>query len=142
MKKLLTATAAMALMSGTAYAGGHAKEVKLGILFGFTGPIESLAPAMGSGAELVPRPEPVFEQPRLFARFAGITFDKDRPRGAREPPDTVIAAPDGRCSVNSAQYHRSMPWLATAGSGDVLAGFIAGLLARGLPPMEAAETAP
>lgn len=56
-------------------------------------------------------------------------------------PDTVIAAPDGRCSINSAQYERAAPWLATAGSGDVLAGFITGLLARGLNPMQAAETA-
>lgn len=56
-------------------------------------------------------------------------------------PDTVIAHPDGRCSINSAQYERAAPWLATAGSGDVLAGFITGLLARGFDPMRAAETA-
>ena len=56
-------------------------------------------------------------------------------------PDTVIAAPDGRCSINSAHYDRAAPWLATAGSGDVLAGFITGLLARGFAPMQAAETA-
>ena len=56
-------------------------------------------------------------------------------------PDTVIAAPDGRCSINSAQYDRAAPWLATAGSGDVLAGFITGLLARGFSPIQAAETA-
>ncbi|QIZ82424.1 bifunctional ADP-dependent NAD(P)H-hydrate dehydratase/NAD(P)H-hydrate epimerase [Thalassovita gelatinovora] len=56
-------------------------------------------------------------------------------------PDTVIAAPDGRCSINSAQYERAAPWLATAGSGDVLTGFIAGLLARGFAPQSAAETA-
>ncbi|WP_164661215.1 NAD(P)H-hydrate dehydratase [Tropicibacter sp. Alg240-R139] len=55
--------------------------------------------------------------------------------------DTVIADPDGHCSVSSAQYERSAPWLATAGSGDVLAGFITGLLARGFKPMQAAETA-
>ncbi|MGL6210719.1 MAG: NAD(P)H-hydrate dehydratase, partial [Paracoccaceae bacterium] len=55
--------------------------------------------------------------------------------------DTVIAAPDGRCSINSAHYDRAAPWLATAGSGDVLAGFITGLLARGFAPMQAAETA-
>lgn len=56
-------------------------------------------------------------------------------------PDTVIAAPDGRCAINSAHYERAAPWLATAGSGDVLAGFITGLLARGFNPMQAAETA-
>ncbi|MDA5094383.1 NAD(P)H-hydrate dehydratase [Aliiroseovarius sp. KMU-50] len=56
-------------------------------------------------------------------------------------PDTVIAAPDGQCSINSAHYERSAPWLATAGSGDVLAGFITGLLARGFNAMQAAETA-
>ncbi|MEM7507602.1 MAG: NAD(P)H-hydrate dehydratase [Pseudomonadota bacterium] len=55
--------------------------------------------------------------------------------------DTVIADPSGRCAINSAHYERSAPWLATAGSGDVLAGFITGLLARGLGAMEAAETA-
>ncbi|MEM7614408.1 MAG: NAD(P)H-hydrate dehydratase, partial [Pseudomonadota bacterium] len=55
--------------------------------------------------------------------------------------DTVIAGPEGRCAINAAQYARSAPWLATAGSGDVLAGFIAGLLARGSDPFEAAETA-
>lgn len=53
---------------------------------------------------------------------------------------TVIAAPDGRCSLNAAVYERAAPWLATAGSGDVLAGIICGLLARGMPAMQAAET--
>ena len=55
--------------------------------------------------------------------------------------DTVIADPDGKCSINAAAYDRAAPWLATAGSGDVLAGFITGLLARGFAPMQAAETA-
>ena len=53
-------------------------------------------------------------------------------------PDTVIADPSGRCSINSAHYDRAAPWLATAGAGDVLAGLIAGLLARGLAPRDAA----
>ena len=54
--------------------------------------------------------------------------------------DTVIADASGRAAINSAHYERATPWLATAGSGDVLAGFIAGLLARGFAPMQAAET--
>ena len=56
-------------------------------------------------------------------------------------PDTVIADQTGRCSINASAYERAAPWLATAGSGDVLAGFITGLLARGFGPMQAAETA-
>ena len=55
--------------------------------------------------------------------------------------DTVIADPSGRCAINSAHFDRAVPWLATAGSGDVLAGFITGLLSRGFAPMQAAETA-
>ena len=54
--------------------------------------------------------------------------------------DTVIADAAGRCFIHGAAYARSAPWLATAGSGDVLAGIITGLLARGFAPVEAATT--
>jgi hydroxyethylthiazole kinase-like uncharacterized protein yjeF len=54
--------------------------------------------------------------------------------------DTVIAAPSGACRINAAVYDRAAPWLATAGAGDVLAGIITGLLARGLGAFDAAAT--
>ncbi|SPH17857.1 Leucine-, isoleucine-, valine-, threonine-, and alanine-binding protein [Defluviimonas aquaemixtae] len=48
MKRLLTATAAVALMAGAA----GAEDIKIGVILGFTGPLESITPAMGQGAEL------------------------------------------------------------------------------------------
>jgi len=56
-------------------------------------------------------------------------------------PDTVFADATGRAGVHAAVYDRAAPWLATAGSGDVLAGILAGLMARGLPTFDAAGTA-
>ncbi|CRK59967.1 NAD(P)HX epimerase / NAD(P)HX dehydratase [Alloactinosynnema sp. L-07] len=82
---------------------------------------------------------------REFVRLAsplGIELGADRVAAARalaarldvtvllKGHATVIAAPDGRVLVNSARTH----WLATAGSGDVLAGLIGALLAAGLDP--------
>ncbi|MEM6939189.1 MAG: ABC transporter substrate-binding protein [Pseudomonadota bacterium] len=52
MKKTLMATAATLALASAAQAGGHASEVKLGVLFGFTGPIESLTGPMAQGAEM------------------------------------------------------------------------------------------
>ena len=89
-----------------------------------------LAAPLHGPATTGPAPDKV-QATRAAAARAGCTV-------LFKGPDTVIAAPDGRAWLHAASYERAAPWLATAGAGDVLAGMICGLLARGLDPRQAA----
>ena len=78
---------------------------------------------------------------KLFGELEGSkperTLEAARRSGAvvvYKGPDTLVAAPDGRLGFSP----RAHPWLASAGTGDVLAGLIAAMRARGLPAFEAA----
>jgi hydroxyethylthiazole kinase-like uncharacterized protein yjeF len=142
---------AHALVVGPALGRAHGRDKVLAALsvgkpvvldadvFGlFEGDAAALAQVIGGPAVLTPHEG---EFVRLFGTLPGSKVDRVRAAARRvggvvllKGPDTVIAAPDGRAAINA---HAS-PHLATAGSGDVLAGVIGALLARGLDSYDAA----
>jgi ADP-dependent NAD(P)H-hydrate dehydratase / NAD(P)H-hydrate epimerase len=109
----------------------------------------NLLAAWPAGRDRLPPESVLTPHPGEMARLVGRStaeVNADRLGSARKAAEewghvvvlkgafSVVAAPDGRLAVNPF----ASPALATAGSGDVLAGTITGLLAQGMPAFEAA----
>ena len=131
--------------------GNRSEEVLAGVVSGET-PLVIDADALNllSRSDLprfsqVPVLTPhAWEFRRLFGELPGSKVEQARAAAARadavilyKGADTVVAGPDGRAAIAPPAPH----WLASAGTGDVLAGIVGAMRAAGLEPFEAACTA-
>ena len=132
---------AMVLAALAAPAQGRSIILDADALTSFEGRLRDLAEAVKASQENVILTPHDGEFARLFNEDAPSRLDRARAGASLsgaivllKGADTVVAHPDGRAAI----IQDAPPWLATAGSGDVLAGLIAGCVAQGAPAFEAA----